>query len=158
MWWYKPWEWGQHSFLWEDEIIAQNSWGGHLVPEAEEEFRRKVGREHFALSHFESCDQMLQSLLLPEPPSRGVPCCPQLWPPKDRLPRLCLHWGRQGWGHLPLMVLCAPFQHLTREKAQISQSLPCLLPTSVNRCGIKKIKAKDLHSQFNIITGIFLIE
>lgn len=38
VWWYKPWGWGQHSFLWKGEILSWNSWAGHLVSEALEEF------------------------------------------------------------------------------------------------------------------------
>lgn len=130
-----------------------------MVPEAQEEFRRKVGREHFALSHLRvvtSCcrARCCQSHLL-----EGHPATPSCGPPlRTGSPGCACTEACKGGGHLLLMVLCAPFQHLTREKAQISQSLPCLLPTSVNRCGIKKIKAKDLHSQFNSITGMFLIE
>ena len=36
-----------------------------MVPEAREEFRREVGKEHFALSSLEGSDQPLQDLLLP---------------------------------------------------------------------------------------------
>ena len=128
-----------------------------LGPRGTGRIQAKGGKRALCTSSQESCDQMLQSPL-PEPASRGVPGRPPLWPPlRTGSPGCACTEACKAGGHL-LMVLCAPFPHLTREKAQISQSLPCLLPTSVNRCGIKKIKAKDLHSQFNVITGMFLIE